>query len=314
MADPRPRTVLTGEISASARARLSGATEVIQIGRATPPDDVRAALADAEAILNVGQYPITTDLLDLAPRLRVVSMRAVGYDSVDVAACAARGVGVCNTPGVLDGAVAELTVLLMLAVARNLRRVLDGAGGGLGGPQLLGRDLSGRSLGIIGMGRIGRRVADIARAGLGMRVRYTSRRELPDAPGERVSLDDLLRTSDVVSLHVPRTPETENLLGARELSLMKAGAFLINTSRGGLVDEVALYDAISSGRLGGAGLDTIAHEPVRPDEPLLALPNVLLTPHIGSATSGCREAMDEMAVTNVLAVLAGDPPLARVRA
>lgn len=309
----RPRAVLTGAISDRALGRLSAHMDIVRVSRLATDAELAMAFRHAEALLNVGQFPVTAAVLDLAPRLKVVSMRAVGYDSVDMAACAARGIVICNTPGVLDTAVAELTVLLMLAVARDLGNLIrESVQAGQGGSQPLGTDLTGKTLGIIGMGRIGRRVAAMAQAAFAMPVCYAARSEVTGAPGVRVELDELLAASDVVSLHLPLNERTAGIIGRREFALMRQGSYLINTARGGLVDEAALHDALSTGRLAGAGLDTLAHEPARSEEPLLRLPNVIVTPHVGSATVQTRAAMDEMAITNLLEVLAGRRPLARV--
>ena len=226
----------------------------------------------------------------------------VGYDNVDVAACGERGIAVTNTPGVLDAAVADLTLALMLACRRQLvasdRFVRDGRWRtGWARPELLGHDLAGATLGLVGMGRIGSEVARRAEA-FGMQVVHHRR-------SDGLSLDELLRTSDVVSLHVPLTPETQGLLSRERLALLRDGATLVNTARGAIVDESALVDELVSGRI-SAGLDVFADEP-RVPERLLDLPNVVLTPHIASATVETRAAMTRVLVDNVLAFLRGEP-------
>jgi glyoxylate reductase len=240
--------------------------------------------------------------LDLLPSLRVVANFGVGYDRVDVAACAARGVVVTNTPGVLDEATADLAFALILAVRRQVvkgdRFVRTGRWSGSWSEGGLAEELTGSTLGILGLGRIGSAVARRARA-FDMRVLYT--RRSPDE--ESRPLDALLAEADVVSLHVPLTEETNGLIDARRLGLMRDGACLVNTARGAIVDEDALVRELVSGRL-RAGLDVFAHEPSVPRE-LLDLPNVVLTPHIGSGTRATREAMTRVLVDNLLAARDG---------
>jgi glyoxylate reductase len=266
-----------------------------------------------EALAVVGE-PIVGRTLELFPDLRVVANYGVGYDDIDVAACAERGVAVTNTPGVLDAATADLTMALILACRR---RVVEGDAlvrAGRWGTEwasatLLGDEVSGATLGIVGLGRIGRAVARRAQA-FEMRILYTKRERLrpkdeTDLGVEYRELDELLREADIVSLHVPRSPETERLIDARRLALIRTGACLVNTARGAIVDEPALVDALVSGRI-RAGLDVFADEPHVPPE-LLELPNVVLTPHVGSATQATREAMTRVLVDNLLAAERGDP-------
>jgi glyoxylate reductase len=253
--------------------------------------------------------------LDLLPALRVVANFGVGYDRIDVAACAAQGVVVTNTPGVLDDATADLAFALLLAVRRRVvegdRFVRSGGWSGSWSEGGLAEEVTGTTLGILGLGRIGSALARRAR-GFDMRVLYTRRLRADSDLGEWRALDDLLAQADVVSVHVPLTPETEGLLDARRLALLRDGASLVNTARGEIVDEPALVRELVSGRI-SAGLDVFAQEPDVPAE-LLDLPNVVLTPHIGSATRQTREAMTRLAVDNVLAVERGDPPLTPVAA
>jgi glyoxylate reductase len=253
--------------------------------------------------------------LELLPALRVVANFGVGYDRIDVAACTARRVVVTNTPGVLDDATADLAFALLLAVRRQVvegdRFVRSGGWSGSWSEGRLAEQVSGSTLGIVGLGRIGSAVARRAR-GFDMRVLYTRRLRADSDLGEWRALDDLLAESDVVSVHVPLTAETDGLLDARRLGLLRDGATLVNTARGEIVDEPALVRELVSGRI-SAGLDVFAHEPEVPAE-LLDLPNVVLTPHIGSATRQTREAMTRLAVDNILAVERGDPPLTPVAA
>jgi glyoxylate reductase len=250
-----------------------------------------------EAVVAVGP-----DELDLLPDLRLVANYGVGYDRVDVRACRERGVSVTNTPGVLDAAVADLTLALILACRRHLvesdRFVREGQWRrGWARPELLGRDLAGATLGLVGMGRIGSEVARRAEA-FGMRVVHHRR-------SDGLPLDELLRSADVVSLHVPLTPETGGLISRERLALLQDGATLVNTARGAIVDEDALVDELASGRI-SAGLDVFADEP-RVPERLLDLPNVVLTPHVASATVETRAAMTRVLVDNVLAFVRGEP-------
>ena len=244
---------------------------------------------------------VTAEELDLLPDVRLVANYGVGYDTVDVAACRERGIAVTNTPGVLDAAVADLTLALILACRRHLvasdRFVRERRWQrGWAQPELLCRDLAGSTLGLVGRGRIGSGVARRAEA-FGMGVVHHSR-------SGGLPLDELLRTSDVVSLHVPLTAETKGLISAERLRLLQDGATLINTARGAIVDEEALVDELVSGRI-SAGLDVFAVEPSVPER-LLDLPNVVLTPHIASATVETREGMTRVLVDNVLAFLHGE--------
>ena len=245
---------------------------------------------------------VSDEELDLVPDLRLVANYGVGYDMVDVAACRERGISVTNTPGVLDAAVADMTLALILACRRHLvgsdRFVREGRWRrGWARPELLGRDLAGSTLGLVGMGRIGSEVARRAEA-FGMRVGHHRR-------SDGIPLEELLRSSDVVSLHVPLSMETRDLLSRERLALLQDGATLINTARGAIVDEEALVDELVSGRI-SAGLDVFADEP-RVPERLLGLPNVVLTPHIASATAETRAAMTRVLVDNVLAFSRGEP-------
>lgn len=250
-----------------------------------------------EAVVQVGPAE-----LDLLPDVRLVANYGVGFDNVDLAACHARGIAVTHTPGVLDAAVADLTLALILACRRHVvasdHFVREGRWErGWARPELLGRDLARSTLGLVGMGRIGSEVAPRAEA-FGMRVVHHRR-------SNGIPLDELLRTADVVSLHVPLTPETNGLISRERLALLQDGATLINTARGAIVDEGALVEELVSGRI-SAGLDVFTDEP-RVPERLLGLPNVVLTPHIASATVETRAAMTRVLVDNVLAFCEGRP-------
>ena len=274
-----------------------------------PLETVTAPQAGVEALI-VANEAVP---LDLFPSLRLIANFGVGYDRIDVAACAARDIAVTNTPGVLDAATADLTFALILAARRRVvegdRLVRAREWRGSWADSFLGEELSGSTLGIVGLGRIGQAVARRAR-GFDLRVLYTRRNRQPTDLGDFRELDELLRESDIVTLHAPRTPETEGLIDARRLALLGDGACLVNTARGELVDEEALVRELVSGRI-RAGLDVFAHEPNVP-EPLLDLPNVVLTPHLGSATRQAREAMTRLVVENVLAFERGGPLPTRV--
>jgi glyoxylate reductase len=269
--------------------------------------------SDVEALAVVGER-IDAAVLDRFPNLRLVANYGVGYDDIDVEACVARGVAVTNTPGVLDAATADLAMALILATRRRVvegdRFVREGRWGTewVAGA-LMGEEVSGSTLGIVGLGRIGRAVARRAR-GFDLRLLYTKQNRLReheerDLGVEYRELDDLLAEADIVTLHVPLTPQTERVIDARRLGLLRDGASLVNTARGALVDEPALVEALTQGRI-NAGLDVFAHEPAVPTE-LLEFPNVVLTPHIGSATRETREAMTRVLVDNLQAAAAGKP-------
>ena len=261
----------------------------------------RKRLPRVEALVAV-VVRVGADELDLLPDLSLVANYGVGYDMVDVTACRERGIAITNTPGVLDAAVADLTLGLNLACRRHLvesdRFVRQqGWERSWARPELLGHDLGGSTLGLVGMGRIGSEVASRAQA-FGMHVVHHRRRDgLP--------LDELLQTADVVSLHVPLTPETHGLVSRERLALIRDGATLVNTARGAIVDEEALVEELVSGRI-SAGLDVFTNEPHVPER-LLELPNVVLTPHVASATVETRAAMTRVLVDNVLAFVRGEP-------
>lgn len=287
-----------------------------------PAADLRRRVADASALVSLLTDTVDAELLAAAPRLAVVSNVAVGFDNVDVAAATAAGVVVCHTPDVLTEATADLVLALLLAVAR---RVPEGdaflRSGGYThwkvAQEQLGCDVHGRSLGIVGFGKIGRAVARRAVGGFDMTVRYHDGERLP-ADRERelgvayAGLDELLATCDVVSLHVPLTDATRHLIGAAELAAMKPTAILVNTSRGPVVDEAALADALARGVIAGAGLDVYEAEP-RVHPGLLGLTErVVLLPHLGSATEATRRRMVEMALRHAVDVLSGRRPSAVV--
>jgi glyoxylate reductase len=277
--------------------------------------ELMARLGDAEALICQLTQQVDAEVLAAGPKLRVVANVAVGYDNIDVAAATERGIAVTNTPGVLDDSTADFTWALLLAVARRVvegdRLVRSGEWKGWDLMLMLGADVHGKTLGVFGMGRIGRKVAERAR-GFGLRVLYNCRKRLAAAEGrelgvEWVEKDRLLRESDFVTLHIPLTAETRHLIGERELALMKPTAYLINAARGPVVDEAALTAALERKQIAGAALDVFEREPeVHPK--LLSMPNVVLAPHIASASVETRTRMAVMAVENVVAVLENREP------
>src|SRR5207247_204181 len=261
----------------------------------------RSRRADKDARVFLLTDRVGPSTVDAAPKLKVIAIVAVGYNNIDVAHARSRGIVVTNTPDVLTESVADFTWAMILAITRRLsegERVLRrGAWRGWALDFMLGTELRGKQLGLVGLGRIGRAVAARAPA-FGMRVAYTSRRTQWDG-AESLSLDRLLNTSDVVSLHVPLTPETRHLIDKRSLARMKRSAYLVNTARGPVVDEAALAWALQEHLIAGAALDVYENEPaIHPD--LLQMENVLLAPHLGSATTETRTAMADLAVENVL--------------
>lgn len=302
--------------------REAGEVRLDEREQAIPRGDLLALVRGADAVLTLLHDRVDDELLEAAgPQLRCVANVAVGYDNVDLAAASQRGVVVTNTPGVLDDATADLTMALILAATRRLaegdRLVRSGEPWSWGMGFMLGSSLQGKRLGIVGLGGIGKWVAQRARA-FGMEIVYHQRNQAPaeveTALGaELLPLEQLLASADVVSLHCPLTPETRHLIGAEQLAAMKPGAVLINAARGPIVDEVALAAALAEGRIGAAGLDVFEREPdVHPG--LLGLDNVVLTPHLGSATVETRTAMAELAARNAISVLRGQGPLTPVAA
>lgn len=313
----KPSVLVTRRLPASVISRLESSCELdLWTGRdAIPREELLARVAGKAALVCLLTDTIDAPVLDAAgPSLEIVANVAVGYNNIDVAACRARGVVATNTPDVLTNACADFTWALMLAVTRRLgegeRVVRAGKWTGWALDYMLGMELRGKQLGIVGMGRIGRAVAEKAPA-FGMRVAYSARTPVELAGAVHMPLDRLLATSDVISLHCPMTDETRHLINETSLLRMKRSAYLINTARGPVVDESALARALRDGRLAGAALDVYEREPaVHPD--LLALENVLLIPHLASATTETRTAMADLAASNALAVLAGQPPLTPV--
>lgn len=272
----------------------------------------RCDLSDADALVCLLLDRIDGSVLARAPKLRVIANCAVGYDNVDISAATRAGIAVTNTPDVLTDATAELTIALMLAAARRLPEgeVLVRSGEWVGWrlDQLLGQPIKGRTLGIVGLGRIGHAVAERA-IGLGMTIIYSGPHDVPASfAARRVTVDELFATADVVTLHCPLTPETRHLVNAERLARMKPTAILINTSRGGCVDDSALAEALSAGRIFAAALDVFNGEP-KLDERLRAAPRLLIAPHLGSATVDARRAMAQLCADAVIDVLTGRTPV-----
>ncbi len=302
-------------------ARAFGAT-LNPTDQPLSPAELRTALRQYDVVLCTLTDRLTSDLLhDEARRARLLANFGAGTNHIDLAAAREAGVVVTNTPGVLTDDTADLTLLLILAAARRVREgdqeLRTGAWTGWRPTHLLGMRVSGATLGIVGFGRIGQAVARRAALGFGMRVLYHSRRRA-DTDIERScgatyveSLEALLPQCDVVSLHCPATPDTHHLIGDAQLRLMRQSAFLVNTARGDVIDEVALISALQDGTIAGAGLDVFEKEPAVP-EPLRALPNVFALPHLGSATQASPVAMGECAVRNIVAFLRGEVPPNRV--
>jgi len=308
--------LVTRRLPSSVIAKLeASATVDLHRGEAAiDPADLRARVADKDALVSLLTDPIDKALIDAGPRLKVIANVAVGYNNIDVAYALKRGIVVTHTPNVLTESVADFTWAMILAITRRLsegeRVVRSGQWKGWALDFMLGMELKGKQLGLVGVGRIGAAVAARAPA-FGMRVVYSEARDIGLANAERVSFDKLLNTSDIVSLHVPLLPETRHLIDKKALARMKRSAYLINTARGPVVDEEALAWALQQHLIAGAALDVFENEPkVHPD--LLNLENVLLVPHLASATTETRTSMAELAVDNVLAVLAGRPALTPV--
>ena len=312
-----PRVFVTRHLIGDALDRLRQGADVEIWPDADPPpqDALQAAAKRSDGLLTMITDRIDGAFLDAAPSVRIVSQLAVGYDNIDVDAASQRRVLVCNTPGVLTDATADLAFALMLAQARRLPEadtVLREGRWGLWSPTfLLGRDLRDKTLGIVGLGAIGTAIAERAR-GFHMRLVYWSRSRKPEveqAVGiEFRDLDALLREADYVHITVALSEDTRGLIGPGQLALMKPDAVLINTARGPIIDQKALYDALKAGRIGGAALDVFEKEPIPTDDPLLNLPNVVVAPHLGSATLETRQRMADLAVDNLLAYFKGERP------
>ena len=307
------RVFVSRRVPGSALERLGEVHDVEVWPERLPPTYAQLTehVRDAEGLLSMLTDRVDAALIAAAPELRAIANYAVGYDNIDLHAAAERRIPVGNTPDVLTDATADLAFALLMAAARKL---VEADGAVRGGDwstwepgRYLGADVYGATLGIIGFGRIGRAVA--ARAdGFNMRTLHTNASSTQD------DIDELLEQSDFVSLHAPLTPDTRHLIGPHALAKMKSSAILINTARGEIVDQEALTRALTDGLIAGAALDVTTPEPLPADDPLLAAPNLIVTPHIGSATRTARERMADLAVDNLLAALAGEPMPHQVQA
>jgi glyoxylate reductase len=296
------RVFVSRRVPGTALDRLQAAHDMDLWSEPGPPprEELLKRVREVEGLLSMLTDRVDAELLDAAPRLQAVANYAVGVDNIDVDACRRRGVQVGNTPDVLTDATADIAFALILAAARRLPEGMAAVRNGewtTWDPEwLLGLELSGATLGIVGFGRIGRAVARRAE-GFGMRVIHTKEK----------SIQEVLEEADVVSLHVPLTPDTHHLIDAAALSQMKPTAILVNTARGPVVDQRALAAALHAGTIAAAALDVTDPEPLPPDDPLLEAPNLIVLPHLGSATHKTRARMADLAVDNLLAALAGRP-------
>jgi len=320
---PRPIVVVTRRLPAAVERHATELFDARLNPTDTPltPDQLADAMRSADALLPTVSDPIPAAILGVTPRrAKIIANFGVGYNNIDVATARSLGIVVTNTPDVLTDETADLAITLLLMAARRTgegeRHVRAGQWTGWRPTHMLGTRVSGKTLGILGLGRIGRAVAKRASSGFGMRVIYYD----PPVPlGEaracgaspRESVEEVLRESDFVSLHMPASPENRHLINAERLAVMPRHAILINTARGDVIDEVALAAALARGTIGGAGLDVYEREP-KVDPALLKLENVVLLPHLGSATTETRVAMGERALANLEAYFAGIPPRDRV--
>ena len=311
----RDKVFVTRQLPPATLERLSAHCELEVWEDFMPPDYevILGKVSQLSGLISLLTDRIDAQLMDAGPGLKVISNMAVGYDNIDVAAANERGIPVGNTPGVLTETTADFAFALLMAVARRIpeaKQYIQAGKWRTWHPTVLsGQDIYGATLGIVGCGRIGKAMARRA-AGFNMRLLVNSLEdadEISAIGGDKVSLDELLRESDFVSLHVPLTDDTYHLIGKDELAAMKPSAMLINTARGSVVDPAALYEALRDGEILAAGLDVTEPEPIALEDPLLSLDNCLVVPHIASASVATRTKMAEMAVDNLIAGLAGQP-------
>jgi phosphoglycerate dehydrogenase-like enzyme len=309
------KAVLQYRASPGLRRRIAALDFSTVIVDETDKDRFLHEMRDANILLHVLE-PVTAAVIDAAPDLKLIQKIGIGVNTIDLDAARHRGIAVCNMPGTNTQAVAEMTLLLMLATLRRLAQLdpLTRAGEGWALEPGLSDDLgelSGRTVGLVGFGAVARRLVPILQA-IGARVVYTSRRQVVDAPIPFVSLSELLPAADVLSLHLPLTLQTTGIIDASALAAMRPGSVLINTARGPLVDEAALLDALTSGQLRGAGLDVFSREPVGTDDVLLKLPNVVVTPHVAWLTIETLERSLTIITENCRRLGSGEPLLHRV--
>ena len=311
----KPKVFLTRELPSEVMERLQEETdlEMNREDRVLSKAEIMEGVKGKDALLCLLTDPIDEEVLSANPDLKIVANYAVGYNNIAVQAATSMGIPVTNTPGVLTETSADLAFSLMMAVSRRLVEadayLRSGRWDGWGPLQFLGPDVHGAVLGIIGLGRIGKAVAERAKA-FGMQIKYWNRTRLSEEEEQRVGmeylpLEQLLQVADFVSLHVSFTPETTHLISTREFGLMKRGSVLINTSRGAVVDEKALVKALQNGSIWGAGLDVFENEPAVEEE-LLTMKNVVLLPHLGSASIATRTKMGMIAIDNILAAWRGE--------
>ncbi|HEY9091612.1 D-glycerate dehydrogenase [Parasphingorhabdus sp.] len=306
----KPRVIVTRELPDSVHDRMGELFDVVPnlTDRAFTRDDLIAAMADCDVLVPTVTDQIDAEMIAGTPeRLKMLASFGAGVDHIDLAAARARKILVTNTPGVFTEDTADMTMALILSVPRRLaegeKLMRSGKWEGWKPSGMLGHCIGGKTLGIIGMGRIGQAVARRA-SGFGLSIVYHNRRQLPSTVEESLNvsyvaeLDELIRTCDIITIHCPRTPETHELINAERIAMMKPTAYFINTARGDLIDENALIEALQNGRIGGAGLDVYAREPAV-DKRLLTLKNVVLLPHMGSATFEGREASGERVIANI---------------
>jgi glyoxylate reductase len=316
------RVVVTRKLPALGEQLLTeaerrGEIEVVRWSNELPPfpQELKKLLTGAEGVISLLTEPMTAEVFEREPQLKVVSNLAVGFDNIDVPAATKHKVAVCNTPGVLTNATADMAFTLLMAAARRVSEAIDYVRTGKwetwSPTLLLGQEITGTTLGIVGFGRIGK---EMARRGTGFGMRLLAYDEYKDEEGAAeigvtfTSLQELLKESDFVSLHCTLTPETRHLIGGAELAMMKPSAILINASRGPVVDTDALAAALKDGTIWAAGLDVTDPEPIPADHPLVTLPNCIVVPHIASGTIVTRDEMARLAVENCLAVLNGTTP------
>ena len=314
----RPKACVLVPIEDDLKASIEAQCQVQYLDYATQRDGLFEAIKAVEGILLSPRVKADGPFFDAAPNLRVMATTSVGYDAFDIPEATKHGVVVCNTPGVLTAAVANLTMTLIFSLTLRLldneKFVRSGGWARRETPPPLGHDIQGKTLGVVGYGRIGQEVTRRMQA-LGMKTLWYDVFDTPhpDAPeSEYRSLDDLLAESDFVSMHTNLDESSRHLIGERELAHMKPTAYLINTARGPLVDQPALAQALQAGKIAGAGLDVLESEPPDETDPIFTLPNVVCLPHIGTATEETRRLMREHAVKNLLLVLAGEAPLTPV--
>lgn len=319
MAQAKPVVLITRRLTQAVEDRLSRDYQAVFMGGETPPTSseivAKAKEIRARGLLVTPSEPMDRDALSALPdHVEIIATFSVGYDHIDIAAATERGIRVTNTPGVLTEATADIALLLMLGAARRAHEgdelVRSGRWNGLAPTQLLGRDLGGKRLGIVGMGRIGRALAHRARA-LGMEIHYHNRRPLPESAAMgatyHADAEELLKISEVLSLHMPATPETKKFLNAERIALLPRGAIVVNTARGVVIDDEAMIAALREGRLGAAGLDVFDGEP-NAHPGYAALPNTFLLPHLGSATVETRDVMGFTDADNMDAHFSGGEP------